>query len=90
MGLDVALDDNGRVKSVDIYHPSIAKTAGGIGIGSTKQRVRDEFGRPEEITVTDVDERYWFWARGIEFTFAFEGNGPAEKVTRIQIFLPKR
>ena len=90
MGLAVFFDASGHVSSLYISAPNRVQTAGGVGIGSTKQRVRDEFGRPEEITVSDVDERYWFWARGIEFTFAFEGNRPAEKVTRIQIFLPKR
>lgn len=66
-GLSGILDGINRVEGLFLSRPNKAKTAGGVGIGSLQKRVEEEFGDAEEI---EKDRgTYWYWKRGIAFTY---------------------
>jgi hypothetical protein len=66
-GLSGILDGINRVEGLFLIRPNKAKTAGGVGIGSTQKRVEEEFGGAEEI---EKDRgTYWYWKQGIAFTY---------------------
>ena len=94
IGLSISDDGIGHVWSLHIYKPfegdiirqirhkpSLAKTTGGNGIGSTRKRVESEFGPAEEIK--DGGSDHWYWKKGINFQY-----DAASKVERIYIFKP--
>lgn len=80
-GLAGHLDGIDRVEGIFLKHPNKAKTASGIGIGSTLKRVEEEFGEAEEIDKNGKE--HWYWKNGI--TFNYDANA---KVTDIYVFVP--
>lgn len=80
LGLAGHLDGIDRVRSLFITKPNKAKTAGGVGIGSTRKRVEGEFGNAEEI---EADGDHWYWKKGIEFNYDADAQ-----VTSIFVFKP--
>ena len=81
LGLAGFLDSTDRVRMIFIKKPNKAKTAGGVGAGSTLKRVEGEFGAAEEIK--DGVKSHWYWKKGIEFSYDFDA-----KVERIYVFKP--
>lgn len=81
IGLSGVLDGVGLVESLSIREPNTAKTAVGIGIGSTLKRVEEEFGGAEKIE--ESGKVHWYWTKGIEFSYDADA-----KVTSISIFKP--
>ena len=81
IGLFFALDDAGFVEDIWVERPSTAKTAGGVGPGSGRNRVIDEFGEAEEIK--DGGTRHWYWKKGILFRYADNA-----RVEAIMVFSP--
>ena len=65
MGLSGFFDGIGLVKGLSIRKPNTAKTADGVGIGSTLKRVEEEFGIVERVE--EGGEVHWYWKKGIEF-----------------------
>ncbi len=101
IGLSVSDDGIGNVEHLHIFKPlvlqgdiirpirhkpSLAKTVGANGIGSTRKRVENEFGLAEQIEANELDEggeRHYYWKKGMGFTYS-----AASKVTRIFITKP--
>ena len=81
MGLSGFLDGIGLVENLSIRKPNKAKTAGGVGIGTTRKRVEREFGGAEKIE--ESGEVHWYWKKGIEFSCDADA-----KVRSISIFKP--
>ena len=81
MGLSGVLDGIGLVENLSIRKPNKAKTAGGVGIGTTRKRVEREFGGAEKIE--EGGKVHWYWKKGIEFSY----NADA-KVRSISVFKP--
>ena len=81
IGLSGFLDGIGLVENLSIRKPNEAKTAGGIGIGSTLKRVEEEFGGAEKIE--EGGKVHWYWKKGIEFSYDADA-----KVRSISIFKP--
>ena len=81
MGLSGVLDGIGLVENLSIRKPNKAKTAGGVGIGTTRKRVEEEFGGAEKIE--EDGKVHWYWKKGIEFSYDADA-----KVRRISIFKP--
>ena len=52
----------------------------GVGIGSTRKRVEEEFGEAEEV---QADGDRWYWKKGIEFNYDADA-----KVKSIYVFKP--
>jgi hypothetical protein len=77
-GVSGFVDDNNLVTNIFINAPNKAKTAGGIGIGSSYHQVTEAFGYTEKDETTSA---YRYLKKGIGFTF--DGNS---KVTMIHIF----
>ena len=80
-GLAGHLDGIDRVDGIFLQHPNKAKTASGIGIGSTRKRVEEEFGEAEEIE--EGGKEHWYWKKGITFNYDADA-----KVTDIFVFVP--
>ncbi len=66
-GISGFLDSVDHVDAIRLHPPNTAKTAGGVGIGSTLKRVEEEFGEAEEID--DGGARHWYWKKGIAFRY---------------------
>ena len=81
IGLSGFLDGIGLVESLSIRKPDTARTARGIGIGSTLKRVEEEFGDVEKVE--EGGEVHWYWKKGIEFSYDADA-----KVRSISIFKP--
>ena len=81
VGLSGFFDGIGLVESLSIRKPNTAKTVGGAGIGSTRERVEEEFGGAEEIK--EGGKVHWYWKKGIEFSYDAHSQ-----VTNISIFKP--
>ena len=81
MGLSGVLDGIGLVENRSIRKPNKAKTAGGVGIGTTRKRVEREFGGAEKIE--EGGKVHWYWKKGIEFSYDADA-----KVTSISVFKP--
>lgn len=81
IGLSGVLDGIGLVENLSIREPNTAKTANGIGIGSTLKRVEEKFGGAEKIE--EGGKVHWYWRKGIEFSYDADA-----KVTNISIFKP--
>ena len=80
-GVSGFLDGIDRVTDLFIKHPNQARTAGGVGIGSTLKRVEEEFGVAEEIG--EGGKEHWYWKKGI--TFDYDADA---KVMLIYVFAP--
>lgn len=81
LGLSGFLDGIGLVEGLSIRKPNTAKTAGGVGIGSTLKHVEGEFGEAEEVD--NNGKEHWYWKNGI--TFNYDANA---KVMDIYVFVP--
>ena len=81
LGLSGFLDGIDLVEGVFVRAPNRAKTAGGVGVGSTSKRVEEELGAAEEIK--DGGTSHWYWKKGIQFRY----NDNA-KVHSIFVFKP--
>ena len=81
IGLSGVFDGIGLVENLSIRKPNEAKTAGGIGIGSTRKRVEEAFGGAEKVE--EGGKVHWYWKKGIEFSYDADA-----KVTSITIFKP--
>ena len=81
LGLSGFLDGIGLVEGLSIRKPNTAKTAGGVGIGSTRKHVEEEFGAAERVE--EGGEVHWYWKKGIEFSYDVNA-----KVRSISIFKP--
>ena len=81
IGVSGVFDGIGLVESLSIRKPNTAKTAGGVGIGSTLKRVEEEFGGAEKIE--EGGEVHWYWKKGIEFSYDADA-----RVKSISIFKP--
>lgn len=81
VGVSGAFDGIGLVQGVLIDRPNRAKTAGGVGVGSTRERVEGEFGLAEEIQ--EGGKEHWYWKKGIVFDYDVD-----VKVRGIFIFKP--
>ena len=79
LGLSGFLDGIDLVDDLFLRSPNKAKTANGIGIGSTRQRVEEEFGQPEKIE----DGGHWYFKQGISFDY-----DAGAKVELIYVFKP--
>ena len=80
-GFAGALDGIGLVDGLFIRHPNKAKTVGGVGIGSPRERVEGEFGLAEEIQ--EGGKEHWYLKKGIEFDYDADA-----KVVSIFVFKP--
>lgn len=81
IGLNFHLDDAGFVEDIWVSKPNTAKTAGGAGPGSGRNRVIDEFGAAEELQ--DGGTLHWYWKKGIQFRYADNARGES-----VMIFSP--
>ena len=80
-GIVGLLDAIDRVDALFLSRPNKAKTAGGVGIGSTLKRVEGEFGGAEEIE--EGGTIHWYWKKGIAFNYDADA-----KVTSILVLKP--
>ena len=81
IGLSFHLAAADFVKHIWVRKPNTAKTEGGVGPGSGRNRVIDEFGEAEEIK--DGGTRHWYWKKGILFRYADNA-----RVEAIMVFSP--
>ena len=81
IGLTFHLDDAESVEDIWVEKPNTAKTEGGVGVGSGRNRVIDEFGEAEQIK--DGGIRHWYWKKGILFRYANNA-----RVEAVMIFSP--
>ena len=81
LGVSGFLDGIDRVDAIFLHPPNKARTAGGVGIGSTLKRVEEEFGEAEKID--EGGARHWYWKKGIEFRY-----DDVFKVESIFVFVP--
>ena len=81
IGLTFYLEIADFVTNIWIDEPNTAKTEGGVGPGSPRNQVIDEFGPAEEIK--DGGKRHWYWKKGIQFEYAANA-----RVHDIMIFSP--
>ena len=81
IGLTFHLDDAESVEDIWVENPNTAKTEGGVGVGSGRNRVIDEFGEAEQIK--DGGIRHWYWKKGIQFSYANNA-----RVESVMIFSP--
>ncbi|MCE2395466.1 hypothetical protein J4G02_12845 [Candidatus Poribacteria bacterium] len=79
IGLSGFFDGIGLVEGLSIRKPNEARTAGGVGIGSTLKRVEEEFGVAERVE--EGGKVHWYWKTGIEFSYDADA-----KVKSISIF----
>ena len=84
LGFAGIIDGIDLVEYLYLDHPNKAKTAGGNGVRTTLVNLEKEYGKAEEIDIDNFGGiRYWYWQRGIEFTF--DGN---ERTKSVFIFKP--
>ena len=83
IGLNFNLAAADFVKHIWVRKPNTAKTEGGAGPGSGRNRVIDEFGEAEEIK--DGGTNHWYWKKGIQFRYANNA-----RVESVMIFSPTR
>lgn len=81
IGFSGYVDGIDHVESLFIRKPNKAKTTEGVGVGSTRKRVEEEFGLAEEIKEGGKD--HWYWRKGIEFDY-----DARSRVESIYIFKP--
>ena len=105
IGIIVYVDSSNRIYSIEIRAPNTAKTVGCNGIGSTQDKVRDEFTHPPSGwgggSAADGREIFEIWGDiGIEFTYRVNPDtahkslthldpGDIGGVTRIDIYDPE-
>lgn len=81
LGLTFYIEFADFVTDIWIEEPNTAKTEGGVGPGSPRKQVLEEFGPAEEIK--DGGVRHWYWKKGILFRYAANA-----RVSKIMIFSP--
>lgn len=76
---DGIADDGDTVASIEVAEPYLGKTAGGVGLGSDRPAMEEEFGPPEQATVLETENpdavitTCFYPARGADFLV--EENG---------------
>ncbi len=81
IGLSFHLAAADFVEDIWVRKPNTAKTEGGVGVGSGRNRVIDEFGEAEGIK--DGGTNHWYWKKGIQFTYGINA-----RVESVMIFSP--
>ncbi len=79
------VDGINLVESLYIRKPNESKTSGGVGIGSDRRRVEEEFGPAERIRETEYGKRYKYPKKGISFRYDEDS-----RVTDISVSKPRR
>ena len=70
---DGIADDGDSVASIEVAEPYLGKTAGGVGLGSDRSAMEEEFGPPEQSTVLQTQNpdavitTCFYPARGADF-----------------------
>ena len=86
IGIIFAVNNQNVVETILIEWPNRAKTAGGIGIGSTRQQVENAFGKPDkrpEGLENLLPWVHWYRKKGISFDILGD-----DKVSAINIKFP--
>lgn len=56
-----------------------------VSCGDLEAEVQNQYGKPEEVNhyvAGDYDSTdWWYWSKGVEFTFTRSGSKPCEKST---------
>ena len=82
MGLSGVLDGIGLVENLSIRKPNKAKTAGGVGIGTTRKRVEREFGGAEKIE--EGGKVHWYWKKALNLvTMPMPRSGAFPSLNRL-------
>ena len=85
MRVSGSIDGINLVESLFLWKPNKSKTAGGVGVGTDRGRVEEEFGLAERIEREENRNAHWYSSEGISFDY--DQNS---KVTSIHIFKPRR
>ena len=85
MRVSRSIDGINLVERLFLWKPNKSKTAGGVGVGTDRGRVEEEFGLAERIEREEKRNAHWYSSKGISFDY--DQNS---KVTSIHIFKPRR
>ena len=83
MRVSGVVDGINLVEHVFVGKPNKSRTAGGVGAGSRREQVEEEFGPAEEIKEDEDRRVHWYWKKGISFDY-----GTDSVVESIGVFKP--